>query len=195
MKIIGITGNYGAGKSEIARMFEKFNCKIINLDKLGHEILKSPKFKKELINTFGKYILDNDEISREKLRKVVFYNPEYLIKLNKIIHPELKSKLKKEIEKNKKKDYKAIVVDAALIFELNIGGMMDKVITVSTNKLITYLRLLGNRNITFADFRKIFASQMPLKEKKKKADYIIYNNLPLKYNRKKINKTIEKILK
>ena len=164
------------------------------MDKLGHENLETQKFKKKLVNTFGKYILDNDKISRNKLRKIVFYNPDYLIKLNKIIHPELKSKLQKEIEKYKKENYRAIIVDAALIFELKIAGMMDEIITVSANKIISFLRLLKNRNITFADFKNIFASQMSLKEKKKKSDYIIHNNLPLKYNYKKINKIIDKIL-
>ncbi len=130
MKIIGITGNYGCGKSALSTIFKMAGCKIINLDHIGHQILEKRKFRKELVRQFGKYILDNDHISRSKLRKIVFYNPEYLIKLNKIIHPGLKLKLKNEINKYKKKNYKAIVVDAALIFEIKIESLMDKIIIV-----------------------------------------------------------------
>ncbi len=195
MKIIGITGNYGCGKSALSTIFEMAGCKIINLDRLGHHILKKNKFKKKLIKQFGKYILDNEEISRNKLRKIVFYNPEYLIKLNKIIDPELKLKLKKEIDKYKKKNYRAIVVDAALIFELKIENLMDVIITVSTLKIISYLRILKNKKISYTEFKNIYNSQMPLKEKKRKSNLLIHNNLPIKYSLKKIKKTIEKILK
>jgi len=194
VKIIGITGNYGAGKSTIASLFQKFNCYIIDLDKLGHEILETNQFKKKMVQVFGKYVLEHDKISREKLRKIVFYNPEYLMKLNRIIHPELISRLKKEIKKYQKSHYKALIVDAALIFELKIQEMMDIIITVCTNQFISYLRLLRKRKISFCDFKNIFNSQMSLKMKMQNSDYIIYNNLPVKLNYKRIIKIIEKVL-
>ncbi|MBU1077532.1 MAG: dephospho-CoA kinase, partial [Spirochaetes bacterium] len=120
MKTIGITGAIGSGKTRISQLFQRHGYAIIDLDSIGHRILEMHKFKKRVSDQFGKYILKNNRISREKLRKIVFYNPEYLHKLNEIIHPELIKQLKKEILIHKKKRVKAIVIDAALLFELKI---------------------------------------------------------------------------
>ncbi len=195
MKIIGLTGNFGCGKSVISKFFEIAGCKIINLDRLGHKILEMPEFKKKIIQQFGKYILEEERISRSKLRNIVFYNPEYLVKLNMIIHPQLKLRLINEIKKYKKSNYRAIVVDAALIFELKISNLMDSIVLVSAMKIISFLRLFKNKKISYTEFNKIFNSQIPFKEKKKKSDYIIQNNIPLRYSYKRINRIIEKILK
>lgn len=194
MKVIGITGSIGAGKSEISRIFKQHNCFIIDLDKLGHDILEKPEFKKQIVQQFGKYILDKNKISRKKLRKIVFFNSNYLLKLNKIVHPELKNRLKQEINKNKKKKIKAIVVDAALLFEMKIEKLMDIIITVSALKMISYLRLLKNQRLSYSEFDNIYQAQLPLHIKKKKSDYIIHNNLSMKCMRKKAEKLIKKIL-
>ncbi len=194
MKVIGITGSIGAGKSEISRIFKQHNCFIIDLDKLGHDILEKPEFKKQIVQQFGKYILDNNKISRKKLRKIVFFNTNYLLKLNKIVHPELKNKLKQEINKNKKKKVKAIVVDAALLFDMKIEKLMDIIITVSALKMISYLRLLKKHRLSYSEFDNIYQAQLPLHIKKKKSDYVIYNNLSLKNMRKRTEKLINKIL-
>ena len=194
MKVIGITGSIGAGKSEISQIFKQHNCFIIDLDKLGHDILEKPEFKKQIVQQFGKYILDKNKISKKKLRKIVFFNPNYLLKLNKIVHPELKNRLKQEINKNKKKKIKAIVVDAALLFEIKIEKLMDIIITVSALKMISYLRLLKKQRLSYSEFDNIYQAQLPLHIKKKKSDYIIHNNLSMKCMRKRAEKLIKKIL-
>ncbi|OQY08839.1 MAG: hypothetical protein B6I29_04740 [Marinitoga sp. 4572_148] len=67
MKIIGITGYAGSGKSEIARILRNLGYIVIDLDKIGHEILKDDKTKKILKKEFGKEIFENGEINRKKI--------------------------------------------------------------------------------------------------------------------------------
>ncbi len=195
MRIIGITGNIGAGKTKIAQIFEKYGCKIIELDKIGHSLYQKSYYRKKVINIFGKFILNNNkEIERERLRKIVFSHPEYLEKLNKIAYPALRKELIKILNKCRKEKTKIVVVDAALIFEMKIEDLFDIIITVYANRFVSFFRLLKARNINYFEFINIYNSQMPVKEKIKKADIVINNNLPWSLNKKNLEKKVLKII-
>lgn len=194
MKIIGITGSFGSGKTRITRLFFQHNCKIINLDEIGHEVLKSANIKRRLIKQFGNSIIENNKIIRSRLRALVFSNSDHLDKLNRISHPEIKKYIFKEIKKSKKKRYKAIVIDAALLLEMNLDKFVDIIVTVSTWKIIRFLRLLINKGVNFKEFNNISNSQFPHKIKVKSADYVIDNNLPFFLIQNKINRVIQIIL-
>lgn len=124
MKVIGLTGNIGAGKSEIAKIFAHFHCKIINYDEIGHQVLLNPFIKKKIIKIFGKDILTNNQISRKKLGEIVFQQQNKLNKLNSIVHPAMEKKLQQEINKYQKFKYNALIIDAALLFELNLRKIL-----------------------------------------------------------------------
>ncbi len=194
--LIGITGNIGAGKSTIIKFLKNKDSAIIDLDKLGHQILKKEKIKKDVVKLFGKYVLTKNQLDRKKIGRIVFYNNDLLERYNKLIHPFLVKALQKEIKKlQKKKKYKYIIIDAALIYEMHIDKLVDKIILVRTNKYISFFRLLRKKNISFRTFNHIYNSQLSPKLKKEKADYIIKNNLPLKFSSKLLKKKLEKILK
>ncbi len=189
--IVGITGNIGAGKSTVIDLIDTPLTKIINLDKLGHTVLRYPQIKNRIVSLFGKYIISKNQIDRNKLRKLVFYNEAILKKYNNIIHPVLIKELKKTIKANKKK-YNIIIIEAALIFELGLEKIMDKIILVRSMKLISFLRL--HKKLGFIEFNKIFNSQISVKIKSKKSHLIINNNLPLKLTRKIIKEKINNFL-
>lgn len=191
MKIIGITGNIGSGKTSVVKLFEKYNCKIIDLDKLGHEILQDEKYREKVVKVFGVRILDHNQISRPKLRKIVFFNKKNLLLLNKIVHPELIRRLKQTIKNNKDKKYTALVIDGALIYELKVQDLISTIITIDTHKIISYLRL---KNISYREFNFIYSGQLPVKIKKEKADYVINNNLSFSFTQRKVEEIINKIL-
>lgn len=195
MRVIGITGNIGSGKTKIAQLFERYGCKIIEMDKIGHSLYQRPYYRKKVIDIFGKFILnDNKEIERERLRKIVFSHPECLESLNKIVYPALRKELTKILNRCRKDRIEIVVVDAALIFEMKIDDLFDTIITVYANKLISFFRLLKARNINYFEFINIYNSQMPVKEKIKRADIVINNNLPWNLNKKNIEKRVLKII-
>ncbi|MDD5067219.1 MAG: dephospho-CoA kinase [bacterium] len=191
MKIIGITGPIGSGKSSLARLFEEHGCPVIDLDKLSHRILASGNVKKKVIRTFGEKVCMNGTICRPLLRKIVFRDRTQLVRLNAIIHPELVRQLRAGIASYKKKKTKILVVDAALIFELSLQDMMDLIITVSTYKFISYLR---TGKMSYGEFDFAWRSQLPLNVKKKKAGLVISNNWPFCLSGRRLRRTVREVL-
>lgn len=196
MKIIGITGNIGSGKTKISYIFKKYGFEVIELDKVAHKFYNEKNFSKKILKAFGKEIIGPDgKIDRTKLRKIVFANNKNLQKLNNLIHPELKNKLKSIIKKSKtNKNIKGIVIDAALIYELGIQNLCDKIITVYTNRFLSFLRVWFKRKISLSEFLRIYRSQMDVKQKIRMSDYFINNNLCWCLNKKNIERKIKEII-
>jgi dephospho-CoA kinase len=134
MKIIGITGGIGSGKTEVAKIFKKLGAKIISGDEIGKEVVeKNRPVLKKLVRIFGEGILNgNRKLNRRKLGKIVFSSIENRDKLNKIVHPYLLSNLRKQIREHRKKDPGIVIVDAALIVEWGLQKELDYLILVES---------------------------------------------------------------
>ena len=117
--LIGITGEPGAGKTALAKEFEKLGASIINADEAGHAAIEMPATKKKIVEIFGKDILDEDKktIDRAKLSAKAFLDEESTAALNKIVHPKITAKLKALL----KKAANFTIIDAALLHELGFA--------------------------------------------------------------------------
>ncbi len=124
--VVGVTGVFGSGKSTASSFFPK-TWKKVDVDVIGHTLLLKKEIKKRIIKNFGKEIVKNGTIDRKKLGAVVFSNPKKLILLNKIMHPLLKKAVQREIKKSKKN----IVIDCALLRQLQLEKRMDFIILVT----------------------------------------------------------------
>jgi dephospho-CoA kinase len=190
----GLTGGFGTGKSFAAAIFKELGAGIIDADKLAHKALKkgSATYKK-IIAAFGKSVLDgNGLISRKKLGRVVFDNKRKVARLNRIIHPAVTDEIKKRIRSFKGK---VLVIDAPLICEAGLCGLIDVLIVVTASKEKQITRCLKKFKIKKADVYKRIACQMPLKTKIKKADYVIDNNGTRKETRMKVIKIWQELNK
>ena len=191
--IVGLTGGIVGGKSTVASMFRDLGAKIIDADKLGHNvILPSKSAWKKIVKIFGKDILQNDlTINREKLGKIVFANQTLLKKLNEITHPEITKMIKKEINLAKNKTHnqeKVLIIDAALIYEAKIDRFMDKIIVVYIDKDEQIKRLIKRNNLSKDEALQRVKSQIPMEEKAKMADYVIDNSNSLDKTREQVEK-------
>ena len=112
MKIIGLTGGIGSGKSTVAQFLKELGAVVIDADKVGHEVLRSDAgVKQEVVAAFGKGVLTPDgSISRTKLGRTVFTNPESLPKLNMIMHPRIAALVKVRLEGYRKDGVRGVVV-------------------------------------------------------------------------------------
>ncbi len=168
-------------KTTIAKRFQELGAEIIDVDAIGHYLLKNdPSIYKKVIEEFGRDILnEKGEIDRSKLGQIVFSDYEKLRILNRIIHPPLIELTKKIIAQliteNKKK---IILVDAALLIELNLTYMVDKVILAYTNEDIQIQRLI-QRGMSYEEAFKRIRSQMPSSEKIHFADFVIHTDCSL----------------
>ena len=98
------------------------------------------------------------------------------------------------MKEKRMRNVKAIVVDAALVFEIELDNLFDVIITVYANKFLSFIRLMKSRNMNLFEFLNIYNSQMPVKEKKRRADFVITNNLPWVLNKRRVEKKILKII-
>lgn len=174
--IIGLTGPMGAGKSEVAKILGRRGFYIIDADRLAHELYapQSPVWS-ELVKAFGARILNRGgAINRRKLGEIVFADSKMLGRLNKIVHPALREKIRTQIVERGTQN---IVINAALpqLFE----GRVDQTWVVSSSKVKRLRRLIKNGS-TKAQALKRMRSQLSQAGYLKLADAVIKNEGSLK---------------
>ncbi|KUK15853.1 dephospho-CoA kinase [Petrotoga olearia] len=160
--VIGITGPAGSGKSTVSKIIKKIcedKASIIDVDRLGHEVLTYFFIKEKLKEIFGEEIFDDDNnISRSKLGEIVFSNKEKLELLNQIVHPEILKKTEQILKKISNKN-DIIMVDAALLFKIGLDKLCDKIIYVDAPEELRIKRLSENRGIPLEKAKNIVKSQ------------------------------------
>jgi dephospho-CoA kinase len=197
--VVGLTGGIVGGKSTVASMFRDLGAKIIDADKLGHNVILpyKPAWKK-IVKLYGKDILRNDlTIDREKLGKTVFTNQILLKKLNEITHPEIIKIIKKEINSARNKTQnqrKILMIDAALIYEIKIDRIMDKIIVVYIDKDEQIKRLIKRNNLSKDEALQRIKSQIPMEIKAEMADYVIDNSNSLDKTKKQVVKIWDELM-
>lgn len=194
--IIGLTGGMGSGKSTVAQMFQELGAEVLDVDKIGHQVIlpHTPAWKK-IVTFFGKDILQEDlKIDRERLGRIVFNDYRLLQELNAITHPEIIKLVKEKIEQVKKRSEKndftksILIIDAALIYETKMKQLMDKIIVVYVKEEEQIKRLKKRSHLSRGEILKRIRAQIPLKEKIKMADYVIDNNYSLYYTREQVQR-------
>jgi len=175
--IIGILGGIGSGKSAVAAEFSKLGCKVIDADKIAHELLDEPAVKEKVVGLFGRTILDPaGKIDREKLAEVVFADADKLSLINEIIHPLVLQRAQELIKQYDCQNHvKAIVLDMPLLVEVGWDKRCDKLIFVDCEQK---LRLDRAKKLGFdknqVKIRENF--QISLDNKANLADNTIENN-------------------
>lgn len=168
-----LCGNIASGKSTVQKLLENQGYRVLDTDKVAHELLTVNN--SELFLEFKKFdVFENGEFSREKLGKLVFTNKEIKQKLENILHPQIREKIKEFFEQNQNEKY--LFVGIPLLFEANMTDLFDKIIFIYADDDIRLKRLL-HRNGYSVDYAKArLNSQMRQEEKTQKSDYVIYNN-------------------
>ena len=191
MGYFGLTGGVASGKSTVARMFEELGAKVIDADRIGHELLGStqPPYK-EIVRRFGKEVLDaSGEIDRRRLGAIVFSDAAKLGELNAILHPRIIERVEAEAQRYRAQDPRAVIlVDAALIFEAGIGGRFAKVIVAWCRPEQQIERLMAKAGLSRKKAEQRVASQIPSDEKRRRADYVIDCSGSLEDTRKQVER-------
>ncbi len=175
--VIGITGEIGAGKTTLAKIFESWGAQLISGDEIGWELLEPDEpTHRLLLKKYGRDILSSKgRIDRRKLGRVVFSSPEKTREFDDVIHPELLRRLKERMAIAKKRS-SLVIVDAALIVEWGIVDEFNKLIVVIADVEERTERSKRSRKLSDQELRDRFRSQLPRGEKTKYADWVIENN-------------------
>ncbi|MCL5674332.1 MAG: dephospho-CoA kinase [Candidatus Omnitrophica bacterium] len=188
---VGITGIFGSGKSTVSGMFKKFGINVISCDTIVSNLLKTKSVREEIKNVFGKDFLTAGKIDRKKLASIIFSSKRQREKLNNVIHPLVFEKIKKFLDRFSAKS-KIIIIEIPLLFETNSSKDFDVTITVSACHSVIKRRL--KNKFSEDEIKKRWFSQIPLKKKIKKSDFIIDNNGSLNSTEIQVKNIIEKIL-
>ena len=196
MKSLAITGNVGSGKSSVLNILSRKSIDTFDLDNIAKSIYKD---NKEVINKIDKifpsYVTKNNKINTKELGKLVFENPEMLISLKKIIWPELRIFIEKEIS-NSNKEF--CVFEGAVIIDANFHKIFDYIWIIKTDINLSLERVMQNRNFSKSHYLSILENQLKTEKmvdilKKDKISYsIICNNLDLISLSKKVDLELKK---
>jgi len=193
MRVIGLTGSLGTGKTTVAKMFAKLGAKVLNADRIAHQLMtpKDACFKK-VIASLGKEILTAGCIDRRKVAACVFSNMRKLRLLEKVIHPAVRKIIRGKIQKLKRRKG-VIVIDVPLLFESKLSKDVDYSIVVKTNRATQMARVTKKLGMTKADAERRIKAQMPLRQKIRLADITIDNNGTLTNTKKQVKRIWEKL--
>ena len=198
MRIIGITGGVGAGKSEILAYIEgHYNCQVILADKVAHQMeMPGQKCYEELVMLLGKYILNPDgSIDKAKMAEKIFSDKDVLEKVNGIMHPAVKKYIMQEIEDRRtegKLDF--VFVEAALLIEDGYGQIVDELWYIYSEIDIRRNRLKKSRAYSDEKIDSILKGQLSDEEFRRHCRVVIDNNGTIADTCKQIDKKLEEYL-
>ncbi len=187
--VIGLTGGIACGKTTIARILRRLGAVIIDADREAKRVIKprSAAWDK-LVRIHGRDILNpDDSINRRRLGNKVFGDQQALSQLNSIVHPETMRVISNKIESFRAEErWPAIVLDAPLLFEAGAEKLVDVVWVVTVDPETQINRLINREGMNREQALKRIASQMPLKEKVKRADAVVDNTGTRRQTRERV---------
>lgn len=178
MKILGLTGGIGSGKSTVAQLLREEGFPVIDADHTGHELLAlDASIRREVIDAFGDEIVEGDGISREKLAARVFTDDVARSRLNGILHPAIIRQVTQRCMEEFQQGHPVVIVEAALLGEQEEKEpWLSGLILVLTEAEERVKRLVKYRDMKESEARERIAAQTPPERKIPLADWLIYND-------------------
>lgn len=179
MKIIGITGGVGAGKTEILEYLnDKYGASICQTDKVAKKLQKKGGVCYDaIVEHFGRDILnEKGELDRSKLSDIVFSDPVQLEVLNRIVHPAVKSEVDRLIQQEERKNTNLFIIESAILIEAKYGDICDELWYIYVEDTARRNRLYYSRGYDARKIDEIIAAQLPKDQFLKNCDRVIDNS-------------------
>jgi dephospho-CoA kinase len=171
MRVLGLTGSIGMGKSTTAKLFAEAGVPVYDADATVHKIYQG-EAAPAIEAAFPGTTVDG-RVDREKLSAQVVHNPAAMKQLEQIVHPMLRAYHQAFLDEAERSGAPVAVVDVPLLFETGGEKRVDAVVVVSTSPEIQRERILARDNMTNEKLDAILARQLPDAEKRKRADFIV----------------------
>ncbi len=198
MIVIGVTGSVGTGKSTVARLFGERGARVLDADRIVHELMEpgAPVWKR-IRRKFGPdMITAGGRIDRKRLGERVFASPKRLKELNAIVHPAVRRRIQERLRQIRREDSSAVVVlDIPLLVEAGPAYRTDALVVASASASVAERRLKRRSGWSAAEFRRRRSFQLPLKLKERRADFVVNNGGSLRETRRQVSFIWKKIVK
>ncbi|RXM41883.1 dephospho-CoA kinase [Flavobacterium sp. YO64] len=188
VKVIGLTGGIGSGKTTIANFFKEKGVPVYIADDEAKKVMQSIEIIDQIKSVFGETLFENNILNRSKLAEIVFNNADKLAQLNAIVHPAVKKDFENWLQQHKNDQY--VVYEAAILFESGRYKECDYIVTVTAPIEVRIERVIKRDNTT----REQVLSRMEMQwndEKRISLSNFVINNSNLKI----ANEEVVKILK
>lgn len=174
MKIVGLTGGIGSGKTTVAKMFQELGVPLYIADDRAKLLMNTSKvINKKLIALFGEQAYKNGQLNRPFLASRIFENADLLKQMNAIVHPKVGDDFKRW---KKKQNSPYVLKEAAIIFENNMASQYDFIITVVADLEQRIARVVTRDSTTKDKVLAIVSNQMTDEEKAEQSDFVITNH-------------------
>jgi dephospho-CoA kinase len=194
MKVCGLTGGVGMGKSTAAEFLHARGAKVVDADQLARELVQpgQPALA-EVQNAFGNEIISADgRLRRDELAKIVFVDAVARQKLEKILHPKIREHWLEQIENWRKENCPLAIVVIPLLFETQAEKYFDKIICVACSENSRRERLLARGWLPEQIQRRI-AAQTPIEEKIARSDFVIWTEGSLDNHSAQLDRVLAKL--
>ena len=177
--VVGLTGGIATGKSTVSDVLRRLGAEIIDADRLARDVVEpgEPAFA-TIVEEFGPGVLNADgTLDRKKLGAIVFAAPDRRKRLEAITHPAIRDRFLARLEELAAQGFRGLVFfDAPVMIESGTYKNMERLVVVATDEATQAERLRARDGADEAENRRRIASQMPVAEKAKLADYVIDNS-------------------
>ncbi|MFO8083217.1 MAG: dephospho-CoA kinase [Desulfobacterales bacterium] len=192
---IAVTGGVGSGKSTVCSIFEKLGMIVYSADQFAREVAKKETSTyHKIVEHFGKQVLKkNGCINRQLLRKIITQNSHDRIVLEKIVHPEIISLMKKNLAEAQNR-CQNVAMEVPLLFELGLENLFDLSVMVYSEKKLKIQRLQTRDNVTEEKASALIGLQMADEKKIKRSDFVVYNSGSQEQLAKDVKRLYKKIL-
>ncbi|MCA9214115.1 MAG: dephospho-CoA kinase [Planctomycetales bacterium] len=197
MIVVGIVGGIASGKSVVAREFQSLGAKSIDVDRVGHEVLTEPDVIQTLTERWGTRVVVDGQLDRQAIARIVFAEntgAAELAFLESVSHPKIANRVREELVKLEEQGTVMVILDAALLLKAGWDQMCDNIVFVDVDRETRIDRAVKGRGWTREEYNQREQSQLPLAEKRAKADILIDNSRGLDETRLQVRDVWERLI-
>ncbi|MFC0557900.1 dephospho-CoA kinase [Halalkalibacter alkalisediminis] len=193
---IGLTGGIASGKSTVSKMIMEMGIPVIDADQVAREVVEpGTKALQAICQHFGSSVINEDgTLARKKLGSIIFEDRKERQVLNEIVHPAVRNRMDELKQYYLEQGETTIVYDIPLLFESNLFYLVDKVILVYVDSKTQLQRLLERDSAGMEDAKQRIASQIPLIDKRERADFVIDNSFTMEETKKQLQRIFDQLL-
>lgn len=187
MRVLGLTGGIGSGKSTVSTMFAELGADVVDADQLAREVVEpgQPALD-EIVETFGRQVLLRDgRLDRVRMGDLIFHDAVAREKLNAITHPRIRERLWEEVAARTVRTG-LLILDIPLLYENGRTELVDAVVVVWVDRETQVHRLMERGGLAREEAVRRNAAQMSLDEKRDRANHVIDNSGSLEETRRQV---------
>ena len=187
MKLIGLTGGVGSGKTTVAEMLRELGATVIDADEAAHEVYApgTPGFD-AVVREFGEEYVRGGAIDRARLGALVFNDADALKRLNAIVHPLVREWMAARTAEAVERGDEIVIQDVPLLYENDLAGLFSSVVLVYAPAETQLERLVDGRAVPPDRARAMIGAQMPIEEKRRLAHHVVDNSDTVEETRRQV---------